>query len=289
MQQQLRVRVGDSRLARTSSIAAAPRPPSLLLAARHHHHCRAAGASPSPSARRHHRQPRAAAEGASSSSSSSSSSPAANDAARKDADRKDDGANDDDADDSGDDGFDFGRIADLRAQLAAAVEGEDYRRAAELRDALSRLDSDARLALADANAAFYSAFASGDAGRMARVWADGDHVQVVHPGAPPIAGRAAVDASWRAILSGVRPGAFRISAEDVRVVIAGDDVGVVTCVEVVEADDGRGRTVATNVFERVVEADEAGGAGGGVAPRRPPGGQWRMTLHHGSPMAMGRR
>jgi ketosteroid isomerase-like protein len=188
-----------------------------------------------------------------------------------------------------DDEIDPGRLADLRAQLALAVRDEDYKRAASLRDVLSKLESDARLALADANAAFYSAFASGDANRMARVWAEGDHVQVVHPGAPPIAGRKAVDASWRAILAGVRPGAFRISAEDVRVVIAGDDVGVVTCVEVVEADDGRGRTVATNVFERVVPSAAATSEGGEAAAASPPGGHWRMTLHHGSPMAMGRR
>jgi hypothetical protein len=187
------------------------------------------------------------------------------------------------------------RLADLRAQLALAVRDEDYKSAAALRDQLSKLESDARLALADANAAFYSAFASGDAARMERVWAEGDHVQVVHPGAPPISGRRAVDASWRAILAGVRPGAFRITAEDVRVVIAGDDVGVVTCVEVVEADDGRGRTVATNVFERVPEEGEGGSGSGsdGSGPPRvrsgPPGGRWRMTLHHGSPMAMGRR
>lgn len=257
----------------SNSTGIARRPPSLLLAA--------------AATRRHHNHPpprrcplvvaRAAAEGASPSSpdTTGTNNPSNNPNNAED-----------------DDDVDPGRLADLRAQLQAAVRDEDYGRAAALRDALSKLDSDARLALADANAAFYSAFASGDAGRMARVWAEGDHVQVVHPGAPPIAGRKAVDASWRAILSGVRPGAFRISAEDVRVVIAGDDVGVVTCVEVVEADDGRGRTVATNVFERVPAPPPPAGAGGDGAQRAapaPPGGFWRMTLHHGSPMAMGRR
>jgi hypothetical protein len=70
--------------------------------------------------------------------------------------------------------------------------------------------------------------------------------------------------SWRAILRGVRPRAFRISVEDVRV-FASDSSGWVTCVEVVEADDSQGRTVATNVFEKQ-------------------DGRWVMTHHHGSPL-----
>jgi len=247
---------------RSSAAAAFPaRPPSIItprqrapapppLAA-------ADGAAAASPRRRRSVRARSAAEEAPSGPAAQQRPPASNDA---------------DGDDS-----DPTRLSDLRARLSLAVRDEDYAAAALLRDALSKAGSDARLALADANAAFYAAFASGDAPRMARVWADGDHVQVVHPGAPPIAGRKAVDASWRAILSGVRPGAFRISAEDVRVVIAGGGVGVVSCVEVVEADDGRGRTVATNVFERV------------EMPGGPPGGAWRMTLHHGSPMALGRR
>lgn len=46
--------------------------------------------------------------------------------------------------------------------------------------------------------------------------------------------------SWRAILRGVRPRAFRIKIEDVRV-WAGDASGYVTCTEVVEADESQGR------------------------------------------------
>lgn len=40
--------------------------------------------------------------------------------------------------------------------------------------------------------------------------------------------------------------------------------GFVTCVEVMEADESRGRVAATNVFERQ-------------------DGKWRITHHHGSP------
>jgi hypothetical protein len=46
--------------------------------------------------------------------------------------------------------------------------------------------------------------------------------------------------SWKAILKNVRPRAFRISLDDVRV-FASDGHGFVTCVEVMDADDTKGR------------------------------------------------
>lgn len=47
-------------------------------------------------------------------------------------------------------------------------------------------------------------------------------------------------ASWAQILRGVRPNAFKISVEEVRVFASGDH-GFVTCVEVIDADDSGGR------------------------------------------------
>ena len=92
-------------------------------------------------------------------------------------------------------------------------------------------------------------------------------MQVVHPGAGVIAGRDAVMESWRAILAGVRPRAFRIKVDDVRV-SAGDAAAFVPCTELVDADDARGRTVATNVFEKQQ-------------------GRWVLVHHHGSPLMRG--
>jgi hypothetical protein len=46
--------------------------------------------------------------------------------------------------------------------------------------------------------------------------------------------------SWRAILCNVRPGAFKVKLEDVRV-FAREDMGFVTCVEIINADDSMGR------------------------------------------------
>lgn len=119
----------------------------------------------------------------------------------------------------------------------------------------------------DANRRFYDAFASGRADEMARCWGQGEHVQCVHPGGGVVAGREAVMESWKAVLSGVRPRAFRIRVEDVRVA-AGDTQGFVTCTEHVETDDARGRTIATNVFEK----------------QR---GKWVIVMHHGSPLMRG--
>eukprot|EP00197_Chlamydomonas_leiostraca_P011393 CAMPEP_0202867756 /NCGR_PEP_ID=MMETSP1391-20130828/9606_1 /ASSEMBLY_ACC=CAM_ASM_000867 /TAXON_ID=1034604 /ORGANISM="Chlamydomonas leiostraca, Strain SAG 11-49" /LENGTH=211 /DNA_ID=CAMNT_0049547819 /DNA_START=20 /DNA_END=655 /DNA_ORIENTATION=+ len=153
-------------------------------------------------------------------------------------------------------------LADLRNQLEAALKVEDYKAAAKLRDAIQQKSIDAKLAVEDANEKFYSAFRSGDIKLMDAVWGEGDHVQVVHPGASCIAGREAVMDSWKAVLKNIRPRAFRISLEDVRV-YASDGQGYVTCVEVMDADDSKGRIVATNIFEKQ-------------------NGKWVITMHHGS-------
>jgi hypothetical protein len=49
--------------------------------------------------------------------------------------------------------------------------------------------------------------------------------------------------SWRSILSGVRPRAFKLGVEDVRAWAASDTMGFVTCIEVIDADDSMGRWV----------------------------------------------
>jgi hypothetical protein len=54
------------------------------------------------------------------------------------------------------------------------------------------------------------------------------------------AGLLQVMDSWRAILSRVRPRAFKIKLEEVRV-YANESSGFVTCVEVVDSDDREGR------------------------------------------------
>ncbi|GFR49368.1 hypothetical protein Agub_g11394 [Astrephomene gubernaculifera] len=156
-------------------------------------------------------------------------------------------------------------IAELEADLSLALAQEDYKLAARLRDAIQQKQQVSKLAVEDANRRFYDAFMSGRVEEMAKVLGEGEQVQVVHPGSSCIAGREQVLASWGAVLRHVRPGAFKLVLEDVRVHARGD-MGFVTCVEVVDADDSRGRILATNVFEKQ-------------------GGVWRIVQHHGSTAA----
>jgi translation initiation factor 2A len=75
---------------------------------------------------------------------------------------------------------------------------------------------------------------------MDAVWGTGPQVQIIHPGSNCIAGRESVMESWKTLLAGVRPRAFRIELEDVRI-HATESYGFVTCVEIVDADESAGR------------------------------------------------
>lgn len=125
-----------------------------------------------------------------------------------------------------------------------------------------------------ANAEFYAAFEAGDLDRMSAVWADGPHapsVSCVHPGWPLLRGREEVLRSWALIMANTPYIQFVLT--DLRTEVHGDQA-LVTCAEnILTVDDSEeagglmagGSVVATNVFLRV-------------------GGEWRLLLHHGSPV-----
>jgi len=160
-------------------------------------------------------------------------------------------------------GGEQGDLGWLRKELQEAVEREDYARAAELRDKADRARLEAELAVEAANAAFYRAFSARSEGAMARVWAKGDHVRCIHPQAGEIRGREGVLESWRDVFEGAR--GMEVRPEGVSIVVSGS-MAVVTCVEVAEAPESVGRLVATNAFELSHS------------------GEWRMFLHHASPI-----
>lgn len=149
-------------------------------------------------------------------------------------------------------------IRELSASLERAIDEEEYELAASIRDQIERKRRDARAVVEEANERFYSAFRNGDYVAMSRIWGNGEHVQCIHPVAECIAGREDVLKSWKLILSG---GRLDIKLEDVRV-YATDTMGYVTAVEVVNAEDSKGRIVATNVFERQ-------------------GSEWKIVFHQG--------
>lgn len=98
---------------------------------------------------------------------------------------------------------------------------------------------------------------------MQEIWGHGEHVQCLHPAANCIQGREDVLESWRLVLRGE----FKMRLEDVRV-HAMQDTGYVTCVEIMNAGEATGRTIATNIFEKQ-------------------GGMWKIVLHHGGPLPTG--
>jgi ketosteroid isomerase-like protein len=118
--------------------------------------------------------------------------------------------------------------------------------------------SDERAIIA-ANAAFYAAFAAGDFTALAALWVDGDGVSCIHPGWPPIVGRAAVIGSWRDILS--NPARPQIVCAEPHAIVDRDH-GHVVCIELVDG----AALAAANYFARV-------------------GSGWRMTHHQSSPIA----
>ena len=133
--------------------------------------------------------------------------------------------------------------------------------------AVNRADVD------EVHAEFYAAFEAGDFDRMSDVWADGPYaegVSCVHPGWTMLRGREEVLRSWALIMANTTYIQFVLT--DVETDVYGDHA-VVTCKEnVLTADEDTetgflagGSIVATNVF---VRSD----------------GEWRLLLHHGSPV-----
>lgn len=116
-----------------------------------------------------------------------------------------------------------------------------------------------REAVLFANEAFYRAFADRDFRAMVDTWANDDPVACIHPGWPPLLGRASVMESWRRILS--NPDSPKVACRHAQAFLVGDAAWVV-CFEQL-ADQ---TLVATNVFRR-------------------DGSRWRLVHHQAGPCA----
>ncbi|MGC3997090.1 MAG: nuclear transport factor 2 family protein [Anaeromyxobacter sp.] len=119
----------------------------------------------------------------------------------------------------------------------------------------------AELEVLEANAAFYRAFAQGNALAMSRLWSEQLPVACIHPGWDVLDGREEVLESWRQILEPGNSPEVACSLAEARVL---GDVAYVTCRESI--DDAR--LAVTNVFARE-------------------GGGWRLVLHQATPIAPG--
>ncbi|KAJ8633316.1 hypothetical protein MRB53_026652 [Persea americana] len=151
----------------------------------------------------------------------------------------------------------------LERDLKTAIEEENYARAAKLRDYLRVLHEDSKASILAANARFYNAFRNGDLAAMHTIWANGENIFCVHPGAGGISGHDLVMGSWELVCGAEHEFPLLIDLKNVEVHVRGD-VGYVTCMEVVKTKGSSwGKQVATNVFERI-------------------NGQWLLCIHHAS-------
>lgn len=122
-------------------------------------------------------------------------------------------------------------------------------------------------AVLQANAAFYRAIESLDADAMDAIVATGEPVRVVHPGWPLISGREAVLETWSRIFDNA--GVMQFAILDAEAHVEGETAWVICVERLTSVQGGRvieGQVQTTNLF-------------------RNEDGTWRVTHHHGSPIA----
>jgi ketosteroid isomerase-like protein len=118
----------------------------------------------------------------------------------------------------------------------------------------------------EANRAFYTAFESLDAEKMAEVWLRAPRIMCIHPGWGKLVGWGPIMESWERIFANVFEMKFDLGES--QVTMSGDLAVVVVEENLTQHSyDGKisTRVIATNVFERAQ-------------------GRWWMVLHHGSPV-----
>jgi ketosteroid isomerase-like protein len=123
-----------------------------------------------------------------------------------------------------------------------------------------------RESILEANRAFYRAFESLDADRMAAMWLRDPRIVCIHPGWSRLVGWGPIMNSWERIFDSAFEMKFELG--DPQVITSGDLAVVVVEENLLQRGyDGTTRTQvqATNVFERAQ-------------------GRWWMVSHHGSPV-----
>jgi len=122
------------------------------------------------------------------------------------------------------------------------------------------IDEEDREGVAEANRAFYRAFMRRDMTVLNTLWASATPVACLHPGQAPLFDRAAIMASWQAIMRNrTAPTEIRI-VED-RVVVRGR-MGMVICREILP----NAHLMATNMFVREGDAWKIAHHQSAVAP-----------------------
>jgi ketosteroid isomerase-like protein len=118
-----------------------------------------------------------------------------------------------------------------------------------------------------AEGAFYRAFERGDLEAMMSVWADLPEIKCIHPLGTVLTGAAAIRASWLELFRAQLPRKFEIERVNL---IQASELFIHTVFETITLPLQRQRfppLLATNVYRKV-------------------NGEWRMILHHASPVGM---
>lgn len=125
---------------------------------------------------------------------------------------------------------------------------------------MTNLEEEDREGVAEANRAFYRAFMSRDLAAMDALWAGATPVACLHPGHAPLFDRAAIMASWQAIMR--NPAApTEIKLVEDSIVVRGR-MAIVVCREIL----GSTHLMATNTFVREGDAWKIAHHHSAVAP-----------------------
>ncbi len=122
-----------------------------------------------------------------------------------------------------------------------------------------------------ANSAFYAALETRDLDAMADVWEHSDRIVVTHPGWPMLRGWAKVAGSWDAIFRNT--GYIQFVLTDEQVTVIGDTAWVTLDENILQSAGATelsgSKATSVNVF---------------VRDRDRTGDEWRMVVHHASPV-----
>ena len=119
-------------------------------------------------------------------------------------------------------------------------------------------------AVAAANKAFYAAFEARDLDAMSRLWEHSDRIVCTHPGWASLRGWGQVAASFFALFQNAQLLQFILTKESTAVV---GDMAWVTVDENILQNTTATTVAALNLFVRAED------------------GEWRMVVHHASPVS----
>lgn len=154
----------------------------------------------------------------------------------------------------------------LNEKLKEAIDKEDYKDAARIRDIISEKNIDTYNAILNINDKFYKAFENADLNNMQQVWSSNEKIQCIHPEQPCIHGYDFVMESWTILFHAIRKVPITIEIQDIEIYFY-DSLAILTCIEIIKSSKESGFLTATNIFENI-------------------NNEWYLIHHQASPIEM---